>query len=147
MSYIKDMKATQDLKNEQRQHPESTQSVLHQLCHCCKLGFVCLLDVVSRAFDHLWVSFFFLCVCKCVACVCFLVSKLGQGWGPGGSFEWQAPSALFDHMVQLMLNIRTAVFLNYIHIYTFSCVYMLIVQTKTTQWRTLQVLSLTSTGV
>lgn len=44
-------KITRGLKNDQRQHPVSTKSVMrqHQFCHCCKLGFVCLLTTVWRS--------------------------------------------------------------------------------------------------
>ena len=80
------------------------------------------------------------CVYVCVACVRFFsgVCVITRGRGGdqrvnmnGKHFLPCLPTLDLTDIIKTVL-----LFLKYIHIYTFSCVYMFIIQMKDMQWRT-----------
>lgn len=118
------------------------------LCHCCKLGFCLFTDnkVLKIVSGTVWVGHLMTlctCVCVCVYGMCVIPGVcvgLGRqlGRGPDGWGEWQELSALFCPLFYFDLtNITKTVLLKYIHVYTFSCVCMFIVQKKTITWQPL----------
>lgn len=98
---------------------------------------------MSRAFDDLCMCVF---VCTCVACACACVCVCARGLrclcnnsGRGGDQRGNMNGKHFLPCLPTfdLTNIKTILlFLKYIHIYTFSCVYMFVIQRKNMQWRT-----------